>query len=109
MEEHRLIVMDNCTTEEHLPQTFQTSKKQFEIAVTFLTGYNGIFKVTDENNKFCFTKSIENDDFNVLTIPEEAYELESLNDKIKKMNIKETHFKEGNYPFVINLNFSFFS
>ena len=52
IEEHMLIVMDKSTHEEHLYQPLQTSNKQFEIAVTFLTGYNGIFKITKSNNKF---------------------------------------------------------
>ena len=58
IEEHMLIVMDKCTHEEHLAQPLQTNIKQFKIAVTFLTGYNGIFNVTDKNNKFYFAKSI---------------------------------------------------
>ena len=52
-----LIVMDKSTHEEHLSQPLQTNIKQFKIAVTFLTGYNGIFNVTDKNNKFYFTSS----------------------------------------------------
>ena len=50
--------MDKSTHEEHLSQPLQTINKQFKIAVTFLTGYNGIFNVTDKNNKFYFLKSI---------------------------------------------------
>ena len=45
-----LIVMDKSTNEEHLAQPLQTNIKQFKIAVTILTGYNGNFNVTDENN-----------------------------------------------------------
>ena len=41
IEEHMLIVMDKSTHEEHLSQPLQTSIKQFRIAITFLTGYNG--------------------------------------------------------------------
>ena len=51
IEEHMLIVMDKSTHEEHLPHPLQTNKKQFKIAITFLTGYNGIFNVTSSNNK----------------------------------------------------------
>ena len=45
------MVLDNSTHEEHLSQSLQTHRKQFETAVTvtFLTGYKGIFKNT--NNK----------------------------------------------------------
>ena len=51
IEEHMLIVMDKSTHEEHLSQPLQTNK-QFKIAVTFLTGCNGIFNITNKNNKF---------------------------------------------------------
>ena len=54
IEEHVLIVMDRSTHEEHLFQPLQKNNKQFKIAVAFLTGYNGIFNVTNENNKFYF-------------------------------------------------------
>ena len=69
IEEHMLIVMDKSTHEEHLSQPLQTNNKQFKIAVTFLTGYNGIFNVTNANNKVYFTKSIsDEDDFVQITI-----------------------------------------
>ena len=42
-----LIVMDNSNHEEHLSQPIQTNNKQFKIGVTFLTGYNGSFNVTN--------------------------------------------------------------
>ena len=44
IEEHMLIVMDKPTQKEHLSQPLQTNNKQFKIAVTFLTGYNGIIQ-----------------------------------------------------------------
>ena len=47
IEEHMLIVMNNSSThEENLQIPLQTNNKQFKIAVTFLTGYNGIFNIT---------------------------------------------------------------
>ena len=49
--------MDKSTNEEHLSEPLQTNIKQFKIAVTFLTGYKGIFNVTNKNNKFYFLKS----------------------------------------------------
>ena len=58
IEEHKLIVMNKSTHEEQLSQPLQTNIKQYKIAVTFLTGYNGIFNITDNNNKFYFMKSI---------------------------------------------------
>ena len=48
--------MDKSTHEEHLSQPIRTNKKQFKLAVTSLTGYNTIFKVTNSNNKFYFIK-----------------------------------------------------
>ena len=45
-EEHFLIVMYKSTHEEHLSQPLQTNNKQFKIAVSFLTGYIGIFNIT---------------------------------------------------------------
>ena len=60
VEEHILIVMDKSAHEEHVSQPFQTNNKQFKIAVTFLTGYNSIFNVTNSNNKFYFKKAINN-------------------------------------------------
>ena len=49
IEEHILVLMDKSTHEEHLSQPFQTNNKQFKIAVTFLTAYNGIYNVTSKN------------------------------------------------------------
>ena len=106
IEEHMLIVMDQSTHEEHLSQPLQTNNKQFKIAVTFLTGYNGIFNVTNANNKFYFTKSITDDDHIIITIPPGAYEIESLNNEIKKIIIDQEHYTETNYPFNIKPNFS---
>ena len=107
IEEHMLIVMDKSTHDEHLSQPLQTNNKQFKIAVTFLTGYNGIFNVTDKNNKFYFLKSIiDEDGYIQITIPPGAYELENLNNEIKRIIIDEEHYTEGNYPFTIKPNFS---
>ena len=47
IEEHMIVVMDKSTHEEHLFQPLQTNNKQFKIAVTFLTGYNGIINITN--------------------------------------------------------------
>ena len=107
IEEHLLIVMDKSTHEEHLFQPLQTSNEQFKIAVTFLTGYNGIFNVKSENNKFYFIKSItDKEGYTQITIPPGAYEIESLNNEIKRIIIDEEHYTEANYPFSIKANFS---
>ena len=106
IEEHILIVMDKSTHEEHLSQPVQTNNKQFKIAVTFLTGYNGIFNVTNSNNKFYFKKAIKDDDFIPITISPGAYEIESLNNEIKRIIIEKGHYNETSYPFIIKPNFS---
>ena len=107
IEEHLLIVMDKSIHEEHLFQPLQTNNKQFKIAVTFLNAYNGIFNVTSDNNKFYFTKSITDDDhYIMITIPPGAYEIESLDDQIRRIIINDEHFTEDTYPFVIKPNFS---
>ena len=107
IEEHMLIVMDKSTHEEHFFHPLQTNNRQFKIAITFLSAYNGIFNVTNSNNKFYFTKSITDDDhYIMITIPQGAYEIESLNDEIKRIIIDDEHFTSENYPFKIQPNFS---
>ena len=101
-----LIIMKKSIHEEHLHQSLQINNKQFKIAVTFLTGYNGIFNVTNENIKFYFKKTISDDGFIKITIPPGAYEIESLNNEIKRIIIDEEHYTESNYPFTIKPNFS---
>ena len=100
-----LIVLDKSTHEEHLSQPLQTNNKQFKIAVTFLSGYNGLFNVINENNNFYSNKTISYDGFNKITIPPGANETESLNDEIKRIINDEEHYTEANYPFKIKLNF----
>ena len=107
IEGHMLKVMDKSTHEEHLSQPIQTKNKQFKIALTFLTAYNGIFNVTNENNKFYFKKTISNEDrFFKISILPGAYEIESLNNEIKRNIIDEEHYTEAKYPFTIKPNFS---
>ena len=106
IEEHMLNIMDKSTQEEHLSQPLQTNDKQFKIAVTFLTAYNGIFNITDRNNKFYFKKSIVEEDFIQIRIPKGAYEIEHLNNEIKRVIIDAEHYTEPNYPFTIKPNFS---
>ena len=105
-EEHMLIVMEKSTHEEHLFQPLQTNNKQFKIAVTFLTGYNGNFNITNLNKRFYFTTSVSDIEPSFIIIPPGAYELESLDDEIKRICIIEGHFTELNYPFKIKPNFS---
>ena len=106
IEEHTLIVMDKSMHEEHLFQPLQTIKKQFKITVTFLSAYNGIFNVTNKNNRLYFKKTLIEEDFIQIRIPPGAYQIESLNDEIKRNIIDKEHFTESNYPFHIRPNFS---
>ena len=87
IEEHILIIMDESTHEEHLFQPLQSDIKHFKIAITFLSAYNGIFNVTNKNNKFNFKKNLIDGAFLQIRIPEGAYEIESLNDEIKRILI----------------------
>ena len=98
-----LIVMDKSTHEEHLSHPMQTINKQFKKTITFLTTYNGIFNVTDKNNKFYLVKSVTDDDHIKLTIPPGAHGIESLNNEIKRTIIEEEHYTEEDYPFPIKL------
>ena len=106
IEEHILIVMDNSTYKENLFQPLQTNNKQFKIAVTFLSAYNGIFNVTNRNNEFYFKKNLIDEDFNQIRIPEVAYEIESLNDEIKRIIFDKEYYTIESYPFTIKPNFS---
>ena len=105
-EEHMLIIMDKSTHEEHLFQSLQTNNKQFKIAVTFLSGYNGTLNVTHSNNKFYFKKNLVDEEFIQIRIPEGAYEIESLDAEIKRILIDKEHFTESDYLFKIGPNFS---
>ena len=101
IEEHMLIVMDKSIHEEHLSQPIQSNNEQFKITITFLTGCNGIFIVSNSFNKLYFTKSINDGDFSVISVPHGAYELASLNDEIKRILIEDGYCTEENYPFII--------
>ena len=98
--------MVKSTHEEHLFKTLQTNIKQFKTAVTFLTAYNGIFNVKNSNDKFYFEKTLIAEDFLQIRIPERAYEIENLNNEIKRILIEKEHYTEANYPFTIKPNFS---
>ena len=107
VEEHMVIVMDKSTHEEHLSQPLQTNTKQFKVAVTFLTGYNGIFNLKNLNNKFHFMESTTDEDgFVQITIKPGAYEIEVVDKELKRVNINENHFTGANYPFKIKPDFS---
>ena len=106
IEEHISIVMNKSTHEEHLSQPLQTNNKQFKKAVTFLSAYNGIFNVTNRNNKFFFKKALIDDDFIQIRIAEGVYEIESLDEEIKRILIDKECYIVANYPFKSKPNFS---
>ena len=93
---------------KHLSQPLRTVNKQFNIGVTFLPCYKGLINVTNKINKFHFIVSINDDDFCQIIIEPRAYKLESLNDKIKRINIKEVYFTEQSNTFLIKPNFTTF-
>ena len=105
IEEHMLIVMDKSTHEEHLFQSLQTNNKQFKVAETILSAYNGIFNINIKNKKFYFAKSLT-EDFIRINIPYGAYGIESLNEEIKRNIIEQGHYTEEDYPFEIKANFA---
>ena len=70
-----------------------------------MTDFEGIFIITTKNEKFYFTTSINDGDFNLHFIPLCAYEMESLHNEIERNIIKEGYFAEEEYPFVIHLFF----
>ena len=106
IEEHLLIVMDKSTHEEHLSQPLQTNNKQFKIAITFLSAYNGIFNVTNRNNKIYFKKAFSDESFIQIRIPEGVYEIESLDNENNRIIIDKEHYTEANYPFKVKPNLS---
>ena len=106
IEEHMLIIMDKSVHEEHLFRPLQTNNKQFKIAITFLPAYNGIFNVSNSNNKFYFFKSITDDSHIQITIRPGVYEIEALNDEIRRIFIVEEHYTEANYPYNIKPDFN---
>ena len=103
-----LIFMHESTHQEQLSQRLQTDNKQFKEAVTFLIGYNGIFNVTNKNEKTYFAKTFTDEMvlFIQIKIPPGAYEIGSPKSEIKRIFIGAEHFIESNYSFTIKPNFS---
>ena len=112
IEEHMLIVMNDSTHEENLQIPLQTNHRKFIVAVTFLTGYNGIFNITSKNNKFYYLTPTNMLKF--VTLPKGIYavvhetkedDITSFHTKIKELIIEEGDATESNYPFLIKPNF----
>ena len=95
VEDHKFMIIEESIHEDHSSQPIQTNFKEFKLAVTFLTGFNAIFNVTKRNIKFYFAKLIADEDgFIQKTVPTGAYELESLNEEIKRFIIENSHSTE---------------
>ena len=77
-----------------------------KVAVTFLNGYNGIFNVVNKNNKFIIISVFEGAEYKVISKTARAYELENLNEEIKRIFMEEGYITEEDYPFAIKPNFS---
>ena len=106
-EEHMFINLNKSSHEEHLSHPLQTNIKQSKISVTFLTGYNGVFHVTNSNSNCYLMKSISGEDgFFQITIPPGAYEIESLNNEIKRIIIDDGNYTESNNPIIVKPDFS---
>ena len=84
---------------------YKQVKKQFQISISVFTAYNGVFKVRNLNSKFHFAKSFTDEHFTVISIPPGAYEIESLNNEIKR-KFDQEDYTEADYPFTIKPNFS---
>ena len=105
IEEHMLIVMDKSTHEEHLAQPLQTNNRQFKIAITFLTAYNGILDVTNKNKTLYFEKQLIEEDVIQIIIPPGAYEIKSLNEERKRIIIDKGCYSEKDYSFTKKTKF----
>ena len=98
--------MNESTREERLFQPLGTKNKQFKIAVTFLSACNGIFNVKNRKNKLYLKKEVIDENFIQIRIPEGVYEIESLNNEIRRILLDKEHYTETNYPFLIKPIFS---
>ena len=102
-----LSFMDKSLREEHLSHSLKTISKQFEVAITFLTGHNGIYNVTSNTIKFFSAKSITDKvGFIQPTIPPEAYEIANVNNEIKRIAFEESLLTEVFYSITNKPDFS---
>ena len=100
-----LIVKDKYTHEWNFSQTLQTNNEQFQIAVTLLSAYKGIFDVTN-NKKINFLTVLASAEISVITSPKGAYELTSLKKKLKRYITVVGFITEEEYPFSIKASSS---
>ena len=59
-----------------------------------------------KKNEFYSKKELIEEDFIQITIPPGAYEIESLNGELKRINIDQGYYSEIDFPFTIKPNFS---
>ena len=96
IQEHLLIVMDESLHEENLHQPLKANNKHFKLAVTSVTVYSGIIKITNKIKKFYSAMSFfDKDSFIQIFPPPGAYELESSNDEVEIKFIEEDQFCEA--------------
>ena len=63
--------------------------------------------MSNSNDKFYFAKSVsDKDGFLQITIPPGAFEIESLNNEIKRILMEKEHFTEAIYHFTMKPDFS---
>ena len=103
-----MIVIDKLTSEKILSQPLQTNIQQLRIAITVLTGYNGIFDVTTRNNINIFISVSECFENNAIRIPPATFDVEILIKGIKRNIIDDGLFKEEEYHFSMKTIFSNF-
>ena len=101
-----LVVLDISTHEEHLSQPLKADNKQAKIALTFLIPYIGTLNVTNKNNRFIFIFVLEGPEYNVISIPPGADELESLKAETKRIFTEDGFILQADYPFKFKPNFS---
>ena len=101
-----LIAMDKYTDEEHWSQPLQTKNRQYRIAVTFLTGYNGFSLLQAKLEVSIAQTHIRMMISLFFSILPGAYELQSLDNENKRSFIKDCYFTEQNHLFIIDPIFS---
>ena len=100
-----LIDKDESKFKKRLSQPLQIIIKQFQLAITFLTGCIGIFNVTDKRIKIFIISISESSENNVITIAPGAYELEILDREYKRIIINEGNTRLTVFNQTKNLNF----
>ena len=104
LEEQLLIAVDESTHEERLSQPLQTNCNQFYFAISFLTGYNVVFKFTKKFELFS-AWTFDDNEYKESHVPTGVFELQSLNGDFTRKVI-EKNYAEKDFPFLSKLIFS---